>query len=97
MIGSPLTAAIASEMIDPNHIYIYTGSETGYNNGHWYYYDGTEWQDGGVYNSFALETDKTLKIQDTAADAKATGDMIKVSESQPSASSNRLWINPDVQ
>ena len=32
---------------DPNHDYIYLTSD----NGHWYYWDGSEWADGGLYLS----------------------------------------------
>jgi hypothetical protein len=74
--GSPLTASAAAGMTDTTKVYVYTGSETGYTAGHWYYYDGAAWQDGGVYNSTAVQTDKTLTIEDKAADAKETGDQI---------------------
>lgn len=72
--GSPLTASAAADMIDTTKVYVYTGDETGYTNGHWYYWNGTAWTDGGVYNSTAVETDKTLSVADKAADAKAVGD-----------------------
>ena len=50
-VGSPLVAATAASMTDTNKVYVYTGSETGYTNGNWYYHDGTSWVSGGVYNS----------------------------------------------
>ena len=74
LVGSPLVASTAAEMTDEDKIYVYTGSETGYQNGNWYYYNGTTWTSGGVYNSVAFETDDTLSIQGKAADAKKTGD-----------------------
>ena len=58
-VGSPLTAITASAMIDTNKIYVYTGSETGYTNGDWYYWNDTVWIDGGVYNSVAIDIDTT--------------------------------------
>lgn len=61
-------------MSDTTKIYVYTGSETGYTAGHWYYYDSGSWHDGGTYNSSAVETDKTLSVSDMPADAKVTGD-----------------------
>lgn len=72
--GSPLTASTAADMIDRTKVYVYTGEETGYTNGHWYYWNGTAWTDGGVYNSAAIQTDPTLTIAGMAADAKAVGD-----------------------
>ena len=74
--GSPLTAAEADEMIEQNRVYVYVGNETGYTNGHWYYHNGTEWTDGGVYNGSAVNTDTTLIQSGMPADAKATGDEI---------------------
>ena len=74
--GSPLTAAEADQMIDENRVYVYTGSESGYTAGNWYYYDGSAWVSGGVYNGSGINTDTTLTQSGMAADAKATGDEI---------------------
>lgn len=73
-VGSPLVAATAAAMTDTDKIYVYTGSETGYTAGDWYYYNGSAWASGGVYNAEAIETDTTLKVSGMAADAKAVGD-----------------------
>lgn len=75
-IGSPLVASTAAEMTDTDKIYVYTGSETGYTSGNWYYYNGSAWTSGGVYNSMALETDTTLQVSGAAADAKVVGDEV---------------------
>ena len=75
-VGSPLVASTAAEMTNTNKVYVYTGSETGYTNGHWYYYNGTSWVDGGVYNSTAFNTDTTLTVSGAAADAKVAGDAV---------------------
>ena len=76
--GTPNMVTTAAQMTDTDKIYVYVGSEAGWNNGHWYYYDaGTStWVDGGVYNSTAFVTDTTLTEAGKAADAKATGDAI---------------------
>ena len=69
--GSPLMASTVAGMTQTNRIYVYTGSETGYTAGNWYYYDGSAWVSGGVYNSsvndgfIITDTDnnKTYKMQ----------------------------------
>ena len=75
-VGSPLVAATASAMTDINKVYVYTGSESGYTNGNWYYHNGSAWTSGGVYNAAAVNTDTTLSVSGQAADAKKTGDEI---------------------
>ena len=75
-IGAPLKASTVSGMTNTDRIYVYTGSESGYTSGHWYYYNSGSWLDGGVYNSTALVTDKTLSVADMAADAEVTGNEI---------------------
>lgn len=74
--SDPLVANTAADMADTSRIYVYTGSETGYTNGHWYYHNGSAWTDGGVYNAVAVDTDTTLSISGKAADSKKTGDEI---------------------
>lgn len=74
--GSPLVAASVAGMTDHDRVYVYTGDEDGYTSGNWYYWNGTAWTSGGVYNAAAVETDTTLTHSGEAADAKATGDAI---------------------
>ena len=74
--GSPLKAATVAGMTDTDSVYVYTGSETGYTAGHWYYHDGSGWVDGGVYNAVSFVTDTTLAVSGQAADAKVTGDQV---------------------
>lgn len=75
-VGGPYVASTVSQMTDHTKVYVYTGSQTGYTAGHWYYWDGSAWTDGGVYQAAAVETDTTLTVSGMAADAKATGDQI---------------------
>ena len=50
-VGSPLIASTISQMTNTNKVYVYTGSESGYTYGNWYYYNGSSWVSGGIYNS----------------------------------------------
>jgi len=89
-IGTPLVAATAAAMTDHDKIYVYVGSETGYTNGNWYYWNGSAWASGGVYNSTAFVTDTTLTQAGKAADAKVTGDEITDLKSELSANVDRI-------
>lgn len=72
--GAPLTASTSSAMTDQTRVYVYTGTTGGgFTNGHWYYYNGSAWTDGGVYNSSAVQTDTTLTLVGVPADAAAVG------------------------
>lgn len=71
--GSPLTASTVSAMTDKKKVYVYTGSESGYTAGNWYSWNGTAWVPGGVYNSAAIQTDKTLTQSGKAADSAVVG------------------------
>ena len=54
--GSPLVAESAEDMTDTTKIYVLT------TDGHWYWYDGTEWVDGGVYQSTGIsESDPVIQ------------------------------------
>lgn len=90
-VGHAYTAATVADMTDHDKSYVYVGSETGYTNGNWYYWneDQSAWVSGGVYNATALQTDDTLKLEGEAADAKATGEMIVINGD----SSNGTRIN----
>ena len=50
--GSPLVASSVSGMTDTSRVYVNTS------NGHWYWYNGSSWQDGGVYQ--AAEDSETV-------------------------------------
>ena len=74
--GQPIVVELASEMTDDLLIYLYMGSEEGYEANHWYYYDTEteEWTDGGAYVANPVVIDDTLTHSGEAADAKVTGD-----------------------
>lgn len=71
--GTPTAVLTAAEMTDHSKIYVYAGTETGYTAGDWYYWDGSAWASGGVYNAEAIVTDTTLSVPGMAADAEVTG------------------------
>ena len=75
-LGAPYAASTVSSMTDRTRIYVYTGSESGYTKGNWYYWNGSSWVSGGVYNSVAVETDKTLTVAGKAADGEVVGQEI---------------------
>ena len=74
-MSGPLVAATKAAMTNTSKVYVYTGSASGMTAGHWYYWNGTAWADGGVYNATAVNTDKTLTVENVPADAKATGNV----------------------
>ena len=74
--GAPAKASSVNEMTDTNRVYVYTGTtDSNFINSHWYYYNGSTWTDGGIYNSAAVQTDQTLTLEGVPADAKATGEL----------------------
>lgn len=75
-LGAPYAASTVSSMTDRTRIYVYTGDESGYTKGNWYYWNGSSWVSGGVYNSMAVETDKTLTVAGKAADGEVVGQEI---------------------
>ena len=93
--GSPLVADTVTAMTDHSKVYVYTGNETGYTNGDWYYYNGTAWVSGGAYNSVAVNTDTTLTLSGVAADARAVGD--RISAVDTALSTTIAGVQEDVQ
>lgn len=75
-IGGPNVAATKAAMTDKSKVYVYTGSESGMTRGNWYYWNGSAWTSGGVYQSTGFSTDTTLTVSGMPADAKSTGDEI---------------------
>lgn len=52
--GAPSTASTVAQMTDHTKAYVYTGEESGYVTGNWYYWNGSSWVSGGVYNAVAI-------------------------------------------
>lgn len=72
--GSPTPVATVAEMTDESAVYLYTGSETGYTAGNWYFWNGSAWTSGGTYGGAV--TDTTLSVSGAPADSKAVGDAL---------------------
>ena len=49
LLGTPIAVSTAAGMTDHESIYLYTGSESGYINGYWYYYSNGSWHAGTRY------------------------------------------------
>lgn len=82
-IGSPYIATTAAGMTDKTRVYVYQGSESGYTSGNWYYWNGSAWTSGGVYNSVGISTDTSLTASGQAADAKTVGDKLLLKLTKP--------------
>ena len=55
--GSPLVASSVSGMTDTTRIYVNT------TDGYWYYYNGSSWAQGGVYQSSGLEDGSVTPVK----------------------------------
>lgn len=62
LTGTAVVANQASDMSDTSKTYIYVGSEAGYETNHWYYYDGNEWVDGGLYGAGSGMSDNSRNL-----------------------------------
>ena len=54
--GSPLVASSVSEMTDTSRIYVNS------TDGHWYWYDGSSWRNGGVYQATGISAEEIQNI-----------------------------------
>ena len=64
----PLMATTAAEMVNTKKIYVYTGNETGYNHGYWYYYDNSRWKAGGIYSAVTVEDELRTLVNNAVDD-----------------------------
>lgn len=79
--GAPIPVSTVAEMTDTTNVYLYTGNETGYVAGNWYFYDGSAWTSGGVYgDTSSVIIDNTLSVSGQAADSKTVGDRLDALE-----------------
>lgn len=63
----------AALMTDHDQIYVYMGSETGYSNGYWYYWNGTAWTRGAQFYLGTDGTDGTDGVSPTVSVSQITG------------------------
>ncbi|ANT43970.1 baseplate/receptor binding protein [Lactococcus phage 98202] len=75
--GAPKAVSQVSSMTDKTKNYVYTGSESGYTPGNWYYWNGSAWASGGVYQSQGISNgsiapNKINTIYNLFVDSKQT-------------------------
>ena len=75
-INGVLVAENTSQMTQENTAYVYTGTQSGYTAGKWYYKIGNTIKEGGTYQGTIPVVDETLTISGAAADAAKTGEEI---------------------
>ena len=72
--GSPTPVETVAEMTDESAVYLYTGSETGYTAGNWYFWNGSAWTSGGTYGGATTST--TFNRHGVPADDFAVGEAL---------------------
>ena len=72
--GAPKAVSQVSSMTDKTKNYVYTGTESGYTSGNWYYWSGTAWTSGGTYQSAGIADNSvsTAKLQEGAVTSSKT-------------------------
>jgi hypothetical protein len=76
--GAPKVATLASEMTDLAKTYVYTGAEAEHTNGHWYWYNGTAWTDGGQYFDSAITANLSKEIDNNVSCFEQQSDVNKI-------------------
>ena len=66
--GAPKAVSQVSSMTDKTKNYVYTGTESGYTPGNWYYWNGSMWKSGGTYQAAGIgdKTVTTSKLVDSS-------------------------------
>lgn len=82
--GSPLVASSTAGMTDTTRVYVNT------TDGKWYYYNGTQWVAGGVYQSTGLDLDTTLTNPNKAPNSKSVGDYVFQNRANIGSNEERL-------
>ena len=82
--GSPLVASSTSGMTNTSRVYVNT------TDGNWYYYNGTSWVSGGVYQSTGLDLDTTLTDSSKASNSKSVGDYVSQNRANIQINSDRV-------
>lgn len=72
--GAPKAVSLVSSMTDKTKNYVYTGTESGYTPGNWYYWSGTVWASGGTYQAIGIGDNSisTAKLQDDSVTSSKT-------------------------
>lgn len=102
--GVPEVVSTAAEMTDPNKLYIYVGSEPGYTNGDWYYYDESTqlWTSGGAFGGIpvdaALDINSTNPVENkavTSAINSANSDITQLQSDMSDAAGDISQLQSD--
>lgn len=81
--GAPKAVSLVTNMTDTTKNYVYTGSESGYTAGNWYYYNGSAWASGGMYQSTGIandEIDKAMLQSESVLSTKLDSDFTALFE-----------------
>lgn len=68
--NNPIPVSSINDMTDTDRIYVLT------TDGYWYYYNGTNWVQGGIYQSSVENYDTTLTQNNAVPNSKSIGDKL---------------------
>lgn len=63
--STPIPVDDYNDFTETSKIYLYVGDQTGYNKGHWYFYNPNtnQWEDGGLYGATSFTIDDELSTE----------------------------------